>query len=86
MATKGTNQKTRQADPNRTKNGKQRLGPLNLGQLASMLEKSSKPKEKSKINNRIRELKSRKGYVEPVVEVPVEETVSETAVAEPAAE
>ena len=86
MATKGANQKNRSADPNRTKNGKQRLGPLNLNQLNDLLEKSSKPKEKSKINNRIRELKSRKGYVEPVVEVPVEETVSETAVAEPAAE
>jgi len=86
MATKGANQKTRKADPNRTKNGKQRLGPLNLAQLIDLLEKSSKPKEKSKINNRIRELKSRKGYVEPVVEVPVEESVSETAVAEPSAE
>jgi len=81
-----SSQKNRSSDPNKTKNGKQRLGPLNLTQLIDLLEKSSKPKEKSKINNRIRELKSRKGYVEPVVEVPVEEVSSETAVTEPSAE
>jgi hypothetical protein len=43
-----------------TKNGKARLGPLNLEQLKTMLEKSSKPKEKSKIVSRIKELESRK--------------------------
>ena len=30
MAAKGGNQKTRKADPMRTKNGKERLGPLNV--------------------------------------------------------
>jgi hypothetical protein len=43
-----------------TKNGKARLGPLNLEQLKTMLEKSSRPKDKSKIVNRIKELESRK--------------------------
>ena len=37
-----------------TKNGKPRLGPLNLEQLKTMLEKSSKPKDKAKIENRIK--------------------------------
>jgi hypothetical protein len=43
-----------------TKNGKARLGPLNLEQLKTMLEKSSKPKDKAKINSRIKTLESRK--------------------------
>jgi len=43
-----------------TRTGKPRLGPLNLEQLKTMLEKSSKPKEKSKIVSRIKELESRK--------------------------
>ena len=59
MATKGSNQKTRKADPMRTKTGKARLGPLSLKQLTDMLEKSSKPKEKQKIQNRIREVELR---------------------------
>jgi hypothetical protein len=61
--------KTKGANPMLTRNGKTRLGPLNLKQLTEMLEKSSKPKDKAKINNRIKELKSRPGYVEPAVEV-----------------
>jgi hypothetical protein len=58
MATKGGNQKTRVANPMLTKTGKTRLGPLSLKQLAEMLEKSSKPKEKNKIETRIRTLKN----------------------------
>jgi len=58
MATKGGNQKTRVANPMLTKTGKIRLGPLSLKQLAEMLEKSSKPKEKNKIETRIRTLKN----------------------------
>ena len=58
---KGAGGKTiRVASPMLTKNGKARLGPLNLEQLKTMLEKSSKPKDKSKIVNRIKELESRK--------------------------
>lgn len=41
------------ADPMKTKTGKTRLGPLNLAQLQDMLSKA-KPKDKSKIENRIR--------------------------------
>ena len=64
-----------------TKTGKTLLGPLNLKQLETMLEKVSRPKEKSKIVNRINTLKSRKDFVEAVKEVPAEEAaVVESAV------
>lgn len=43
-------------DPMKTKTGKTSLGPLNLKQLTEMLEKESKTKNKSKIQNRIRAL------------------------------
>ena len=48
--------KTNHADPLKTKTGKTRLGPLSLAQLNDMLEKSSRPKDKSKIVNRIKRL------------------------------
>ena len=68
--------KTKKASPMLTRNGKTRLGPLNMKQLQEMLEKSSKPKDKAKINSRINELKRRPGYVAPVVETTAnEETV-----------
>jgi hypothetical protein len=51
MAAKG------KKSPMTTKTGKTRLGPLSLKQLEEMLEKSSKPKEKGKIVNRINSLK-----------------------------
>ncbi len=41
------------------KTGKTRLGPLSLTQLKDMLEKSSRPKDKAKILNRIKILESR---------------------------
>jgi hypothetical protein len=47
------------ADSLKTKTGKTRLGPLNLNQLKDMLEKSSRAKDKGKIQNRIRTLESR---------------------------
>jgi len=59
MAKGAGGKKIRIASPMLTKNGKARLGPLNLEQLKTMLEKSSKPKDKSKIVNRIKELESR---------------------------
>ena len=71
MATKGTNQKTRKADPMRTKNGKERLGPLNIAQLEK-LAAGARKKNVAKIHRRITELKSRPGFVE-VVEVSAEE-------------
>jgi len=68
MATKGGNQKTRKADPMRTKNGKERLGPLNIAQLEKLLGNARK-KNVAKIQRRINVLKSRPGYKAPVVEV-----------------
>jgi hypothetical protein len=53
MATKGGNQKTRKADPMRTKNGKERLGPLNVAQLAALIERTSQKKIKAKIQREI---------------------------------
>jgi hypothetical protein len=43
----------KKANPMQTRTGKPRLGPLNLTQLTTLLEKSSKPKDKAKIRNRI---------------------------------
>jgi hypothetical protein len=64
------------ADPLKTRTGKTRLGPLNLRQLTAMLAKESKPKNKSKIQSRIRALE-KMGFKlpqEPVAE-PVPEAV-----------
>lgn len=52
------------ADPMKTKTGKQRLGPLSYKQLSDMLSKS-KPKDRSKIENRIRLLVEKTGYRPP---------------------
>jgi len=62
MAAKGNNQKNRKADPNKTKTGRIRLGPLNFVQLETMRDKSSKPKEQSKIQRRMN-LLTRRGQV-----------------------
>ena len=72
MAAKGSNQKNRVADPNKTKTGRQRLGPLNFTQLETMRDKSSKPKEKAKIQRRMN-LLTRRGQVPKVVEQPATE-------------
>ena len=74
MATKGGNQKNRVADPNKTKTGRIRLGPLNFVQLETMLGKSSKPKEKAKIQRRMNLLAKRGQVPRPVI---VEETTAE---------
>jgi hypothetical protein len=57
MAKGAGGKKVRVASPMLTKTGKTRLGPLSLKQLETMLEKSSKPKDKAKIVNRITALK-----------------------------
>lgn len=44
------------ADPMKTRTGKTRLGPLNIKQLHDLLAKESKPKNKGKIQSRIRAL------------------------------
>ena len=68
MAAKGGNQKTRKADPMRTKNGKERLGPLNVAQLEKLLT-SARKKNVAKISRRIAVIKGRLGYRAPVVAV-----------------
>jgi hypothetical protein len=52
----GQNQRNRKNDPMLTKTGKARLGPLNLAQLNKMLEASTKPKDKNKIQRAIKKL------------------------------
>jgi hypothetical protein len=51
--------KSKKKNPMLTKNGKPGLGTLNLKQLNDMLEKSSRPKDKAKIQKRITTLTSR---------------------------
>jgi len=60
------NQRNQIADPMKTKTGKTRLGPLGLKQLEELLSKTSRPKDKAKIQNHIRIIKSRKDFVEAV--------------------
>jgi hypothetical protein len=59
MAKGAGGKKVRIANPMLTKNGKTRLGPLNLTQLKEMLEKSSRPKDKAKILSRVKILEAR---------------------------
>jgi len=59
MAKGASGTKVKTANPMLTRNGKTRLGPLNLTQLKEMLEKSSRPKDKAKIHSRIRTLEAR---------------------------
>ena len=66
MAAKGANQKTRKSDPMRTKNGKERLGPLNIAQLEKLLTGARK-KNVAKITRRIAVIKGRPGFVEKEV-------------------
>lgn len=66
------------ADPLKTKTGKTRLKPLNYAQLEDMLSKAQ-PKHRQKIQNRMRILAKKIGYVVPEkVEEPIAETVAET--------
>ena len=66
-----TGQKARKSDPMRTKNGKERLGPLNVAQLEKLLANARK-KTAPKIQRRIAVMKSRPGYTAPVVEAVTE--------------
>ena len=43
----------RKANPMLTRNGKPRLGPLNVSQLTAMLDKTQRKKDKSKISREI---------------------------------
>ena len=71
MSAKGGNQKNRTADPMRTKNGRERLGPLNVTQLEKLLTNARK-KNMAKIARRIAVLRSRPGYKAPAVETVAE--------------
>lgn len=53
---------TSNLSPDKHKTGKPRLGPLSLTQLQEMLEKSSRPKDKAKIRNRIAIVEKRKTH------------------------
>jgi hypothetical protein len=59
MAKGASGTKVKTANPMLTRNGKTRLGPLNLTQLKTMLEKASRPKDKAKILSRVRILEAR---------------------------
>jgi hypothetical protein len=50
------NQKNRKSNSMLTKTGKARLGPLNVAQLTKLLESSTKPKEKDKIQRALNKL------------------------------
>jgi hypothetical protein len=52
----GQNQRNRKNDSMVTKTGKARLGPLNATQLSKLLESSTKPKEKDKIQRALNRL------------------------------
>jgi hypothetical protein len=71
MASNKSGQKSRKADPMRTKNGNPRLGPLNVSQLEKLLSGARK-RHVMKIARRIAELKGRPGY-----RIPAGETVAE---------
>jgi hypothetical protein len=71
MASNKTGQKSRKADPMRTKNGNPRLGPLNVAQLEKLLS-SARKRHVMKITRRIAELKGRTGYRAPVEAVAAE--------------
>lgn len=66
------------ADPLKTKTGKTRLKPLNYRQLEDMLSKAQ-PKHRQKIQNRMRILAKKIGYIsaEKTAES-VADTVAET--------
>lgn len=49
----------KKADSMKTRTGKPKLGPLNLTQLNTLLDKTSKGKDKAKLRNRIAVLESR---------------------------
>jgi hypothetical protein len=72
MAGNKSGQKSRKADPMRTKNGNPRLGPLNVAQLEKLLSGARK-KNQAKITRRIAVIKARPTYRAPVAAEPVVE-------------
>lgn len=68
--------KVKKANSMLTRNGKTRLGPLNIAQLEKMLSGARK-KHIAQINRRIAYLKTLPNYKAPVVVEEVVETVAE---------
>ena len=66
-------QRNQKRDPNKTKTGKTRLGGLTVSQLTTMVDKEGKKKIRAQILNRIRVVRSRKGYVKKVAATEVTE-------------
>jgi hypothetical protein len=64
----GQNQRNRKNDPMLSKTGKAKLGPLTTIQLNKLLESSTKPKEKAKIQRAINK--------RPPVAAPIAEPVA----------
>ena len=60
-------QRNQKRDPMKTKTGKIRLGGLTVTQLAALVDKEGRKKNKAKILNRIRIVTSRPGSVEKVL-------------------
>jgi hypothetical protein len=58
MATVSKANRPRKA-PNQTRNGRARISSLSLGQLNTLIEKSTRPKDKDKIARRIRNIEKR---------------------------
>jgi hypothetical protein len=71
--------KVKKANSMLTRNGKTRLGPLNIAQLEKMLGGARK-KHVAMIQRRIAFLKSLPSYKAPVIEVIVEEVVESAVV------
>lgn len=47
-------------DPMKTRNGRTRLGPLNLAQVEEMIEKTSSKKEKGRLRQKADQLRSKR--------------------------
>ena len=75
MAKGASGKKLRMNNPMTYKNGKARLGPLNVAQLQKMLDTASKPKEKVKIQRALEARKLTQAVSTKVVVEAVAETV-----------
>ena len=59
MAVAKSNKKTQRKKPGYNKDGRVKIVSLNIAQCNKLLEETSKPKVKAKIQNRVRILESR---------------------------
>lgn len=64
-----SNKKTQRKKPGYTRSGEAKIVSMNGPQLAVLLDKTTKPKKRSQIQRRMRDL----GFVAPVTESPVAE-------------